>query len=355
MSIRSLYLPSTALNFFLSVAIAWQRKREYGERACLVLIDQPILCSGNKYLILLDQSENTPFAEHFVLMSDQGLRGKLLQRKNNFAFLKTLITKHKFSHIFVGNDRRIEFQYCLYQAKKNHLSVDGIYMDDGLYSYMNMTPSWRRKTDTIEFWCKKIMYPWLTHVNQIGTSKLIQKAYVMLPELLVNAFTDKHIVSLYREWFMTEEMNKLCRLSCQLFDCDSILLSRADIFLSLIHPHDMRESQNYEAKVKSKINNYLRQEKSVVVKYHPREAEKDRLRLQELGDITILPHQLALEFVLPLLGKNCLLVSGRSTLALTTKMIRPKLTQLVLLQSANENDVFSQLLETLRIPMEYYE
>lgn len=374
MPTQTLYLPSTPLNFFLSVAVAWHRHRAFGEKAVMVMIDQPLsygLCpSSNPYLQLLEKWKNElgniPFIRYFVLPSDQGFKGKLVIRKRNFARLKTLVSQHDFAKIFVGNDRRIEFQYAMYQANKQGSSdkhsgnsdkacVDGVYVDDGLYSYVDMNSSRRKRQDALEYCLKKLVYPWLTQVSHIGASPLIQQAYVVLPNHVLAHFDKQEKLPLLPTWMMTENMQILCHLACELFGCRIEPLRVADVLVNLPHPNDMHRIPHYGIVIRQKIAQYVAQGKKVVIKYHPREKEEDRLALQTLSEVTVLPSALAMEFALPFLSANCTLVSGLSTLVLTTKMLRRELAQFVLLsrEEHQEENGLSDLVRQLGVQIEW--
>ena len=352
----TLYLPSTPLNLFLSLVVAERRRVEYGEEAIMVLIDQPTrIIDDNNYLKLLRKLQFSPFQNVYILPNDSGYKGKIVRRKQNFDFLKELISKHCFNYIFVGNDRRIEFQYCMYQARKKKPSAMGVYLDDGLYTYIKEGTMFKNIIDCLEFRIKKLRYPWLTRVKTIGASELIHLSYIALPQLMLkSANSQRAITVIQSEWFMTSFIQNACSLACNIFACDGQKIMATDVFINLAHPHDINLIDDYKNKLHYRIKQYLAQGKHITVKYHPREEQIDRFELQALGDVYVVPHRLAMEFILPLFSANCLVISDRSTTFLTTKILRTDLSQLVLLKKSRKESPLENFVNSIGLVIEYW-
>jgi hypothetical protein len=355
MLIEALYLPSTPLNIFLSLGIAIQRGVEFGETSCIVLIDQPnTLISDNIYCQLLNQWENSPFVKCLFLPNDHGVVGKIRTRRRNFNKLNKLIAENDFKHVFVGNDRRVEFQYCIYQIKKSNAKIAGYYLDDGLYTYVAGMVPWGTKATFFEEGLKSFLYPWFVPVDQVGCSRLIQTAYVAFPHLVLEEIREKECINIQSQWFTNQQSQEISRLACDEFDCDREKLSKIGVLFNLCHPHDMRGVINYKEKLTKRIQSHLDTGIKVGVKYHPRTEGNDNLNLQSIGDVYLLPKGLALEFILPLLSTDCLLIGDRSTVLVTSMMLRPDIAHLALLDKASLNKSLLNLMNKLKVSFEYW-
>ncbi len=129
---RILYMPSTPLNVLVSAALANARRET--DVAELWLIDQKKL-GDNLYIRALTAWQETPFKQLKILPGVAKGRPKLQERRDNFERIKQGLTAFYPDVIAVGSDRRIEFQYAMHQVKKQANTVQGWYLDDGLYSY----------------------------------------------------------------------------------------------------------------------------------------------------------------------------------------------------------------------------
>ena len=119
--------------------------------------------------------------------SKQDYRNTLLTR------LEHALAEFPADHLYTGNDRRLEFQFCYWQLRK-HRAVTGHYFDDGLYSYtgFNKNPLIDRmeyffKRLQLGAWVKRPVQPapattsvWLIDVPRTGLAAPAEKAAATL-------------------------------------------------------------------------------------------------------------------------------------------------------------------------------
>jgi hypothetical protein len=131
MTSNSVYFASTILHLYAAASIALGRKNEI---AHLFFIDQPEYKEYPLYSIVKDW-ELSPFSTTKLLPGRfKGSLNKLKKRKQLFKNIESIISDLKPSDIFVGNDRRIEFQFAMHISETLNLNTKGHYMDEGTFT-----------------------------------------------------------------------------------------------------------------------------------------------------------------------------------------------------------------------------
>ncbi|MCF6344956.1 MAG: alpha-2,8-polysialyltransferase family protein [Thiomicrorhabdus sp.] len=340
----SLYMPSTPLNVLVSCAYALQRQKEaeifsppYLEQAELWLIDQKNVAT-NPYLFALLAWESSPFQSIKIFSGVCSGKKKLAERRQNFAQIKKGLTRFTPQQVMVGSDRRVEFQFTLAHLKSLGTPAKGVYLDDGLYSYMGRKSSCL--SDGVNAILKKMTYGfWWQEPRVVGASNWIQEAWLFAPEQAVPQLQQKKCDTLEPQWFRTPEILALSQRVAHELAFDATVLEALDVMLLIPHPANVQKMVGYQARLQAVIRQLCHQGKRVGVKYHPRAPSEDYLLLASQGAVDIIPAALAFEFCLPSLASECKVIGDVGTALLTTKWLRPDLSVYAVL---DESDAFQK-------------
>ena len=339
---RVLYLPSTPLNILLSFAHAVAQQKKVGKefQAVMVIIDQK---SQQKHPYLLSlralaKEGGSPFKWVEVLTAKQAEMSRLKLRQQNFAHLGELIEKYQFDAVAVGSDRRIEFQFCMQKLKqKEHANklVEGWYLDDGLYSYIgNRKPWYENFTNSV---IKKLTYGfWWQEPKTVGASDWIQQAWLFDTCNAVIELKNKTLHEIDKTWFEGVSIKKLAN---QLFEQHGVSNNpcwlQADVCVLLPHPNNIKKMPGYETRLNKLLNYAKSKHIRVAVKYHPRSEQIDALDLEREYGVSIIPSNIAFEFVLMKLTAHTKLIGDVGTALLTAKWLRPEMASIAIFDETN--------------------
>lgn len=317
---ETLYLPSTPLNVLVSAAVALQHK---SEKSLLWMIDQK-RCENSPYLKALQQWTESPFYDLDCLPERIEGLGKKSSRQRIFHKLVEKLHGVAPSKVCVGSDRRVEFQFIMQYLQNRGESAEGVYLDDGLYTYAGRPFVWWK--DWVNAVLKNINYGfWWKEPSTVGASSWISSAWVFQPEYVYPALRTKKLQHMPVGWFMN---NAIQGLSQKLFAQFDLLLSEVqqlDAVILIPHPNNLSKMLGYEEQLKCEIKKLLSQGMTLAVKYHPRTEQKDPLGLLPYGANVLLPKRLAFEFILPALRPGSIVQGDVGTAILTARWLRPDL------------------------------
>ena len=309
----SIYIVATPWNFLNAFLHASQR---VNEKSLLMYVDFPI-DQKNLYLKALDQlSRNSPFEETWCFHGKfKGVFNKWLTRKKELQEIQNIVRRFKPEQVFVGSDRRIEFQCAMTEAIK-YKPVKGIYMEEGLFTYVCRKRSQRWSDRVLDSWVKRIVYPvdW-KHPPTIGASDWIQEGYVLRPDDACKILKNKIVLNAINiADFSSPVFERLIQtmMTQETFDW---LKAPFDVLLVLPHPSQLDDSKRQ--KIDEMVKNFVQLGKLIRVKRHPRDNSEFDL-CEEL------PAHLPLELLAPWLSFNQLIAS-KSTASMTMKLLKPNL------------------------------
>jgi hypothetical protein len=320
----SLYFVSTPLHLFASCGIALHNRDT--ETPSICFIDQAPSSEESPYAASLRQWPDSPFAciEVFTGKITQVL-AKYRLRRANFRRLAALVSQTQPTRLYTGNDRRIEFQYAMHQARRLRPEATGIYMDEGTFTYVGRPRSSSVSDRRIDSSLKKLLYGrWWKHPPTVGASEWIQTAYVAFPELAHPLIQQKQLVHLAADYFKSAAIKSLAQLVLRQFGVSDANYADFDLVLTLPHASILREIAGYETTLHGLCQQLSTQQLKIAVKYHPGEPEQDVLGLSKYPGVHLLPARLSFEFILPLLGSP-LVVGDVSSTLLTARWLRPDL------------------------------
>ncbi|WP_417226716.1 polysialyltransferase family glycosyltransferase [Amphritea sp.] len=338
----SVYFVSTLLHLFTATAIAGERKNE---TAVLVFIDQPEGATP-QIVTLVQQWKLSPFAEqHLFFGRLKGGLSKLKKRRRLFHNLKALIERLAPDHLFVGNDRRIEFQYAMHIASSQGKTVTGHYMDEGTFTYVGREASSGVGDVIVDNLLKKMFYGlWWRNPVTVGASGWINEIHVAFPELIDSRLHAKEKHCLSAASFQADALQQLSQMMLQVNGVTKEQIHGLDVLITLPHESLFEKNTGYRDKILALIDGL---EGSIAVKYHPRNSGEDALNLQPLG-IKLLPSSISYEAILPLLSSDVTVVGDVSSTLLLTRWLRPEI-KTVSYRNGTENKKFEQLFHDLNI------
>lgn len=342
------YLVSTPLHLFLSSAIALHNKHQNN---ILIFIDQ-IEVDNNFYAQQINLWGNSPFQEvHIFPGRIKGLLEKRRSRKQIFSQLAQLVEKFQPTDIHIGNDRRIEFQFCMHKSQQ-YGGAKGHYIDEGTYTYIGREQSQSFQDAVIDNWVKKLVYGfWWKNPITIGGSDWISSVYAAFPKLIHPLLSQKSILQIEPKWLESPGLNEFSKqlLTAKQMDADTV--SSVDILIALPHESIIAQNQMYKSSILNLVTQLREKNKNVAVKYHPRDAQPDALGLQAAG-CQLIPSPVNFEALLLIFPKNRTIIGDFSSVLLNARWLRPDLRVIAAIENkASISQSFSSLYSSLEIEM----
>lgn len=316
-----LILCSTFRHYFLGISLALTDKRSDYH---IAFIDQKTTKETN-LILQLAANTPTPFASVSILPpapSGSQLK-KRTYRKHCFSILEELITKTTPNEIITGNDRRVEFQFCMHFSEKQFSrKILGSHIDDGTGSYIH--PSLYNKTkvwidEHLDTAIKRAIYGrWYSYVGQLGYSEWTSKLYLTLPNLITQK-TKKTVHELTPRSILSAEGIKLLK---EIFnDNTEAPHEKLEVVFALPHSSLYEKLYGSRDKLLSIINGISHQHKNIYIKYHPRDLD-DPLNIKDKYEM--LRSEFPIEYYLVTRDIQHL-ISDISTSLLSAKWINPNM------------------------------
>jgi hypothetical protein len=349
MTSHSVYFASTILHLYAAASIAVGRQNE---TAHLIFIDQPEDKEFPLYSIVQKWSAS-PFGSVRLLPGRfKGIVNKLKKRKQLFNNLEEIVSGLKPGNIFVGNDRRIEFQFSMHITENLGLDTKGHYMDEGTFTYVGRKASSSFSDAIVDNWLKKLSYGlWWKNPLTVGESAWISDIHVAFPKLIDDRLKQKTICQLDHTKFISPEILQLSESILDFYNVAALRLSSLDALFTLPHESLFIQNPGYRTTLIGKINKMKEQGLTVAAKYHPRNSEPDILQLAKAG-IDLLPAGVSFEAILPILPATTHIIGDLSSTLLIARWLRPEL-KVTSICSGEGNPDFIKLFHALDIEVNY--
>ena len=342
-----LFMVSTPLHLIVSLAIVDTLAIKNPH---LIFMDQ-VQGRSNPYLKLLQQWEASPFQSISVFYRPlKKAASKLKSRKETFSELTKLIKHIKPQHIYTGNDRRIEFQFCMHQATEIGMSPLGYYMDEGTFTYVGRKASNTFSDKVIDSTFKKLFYgSWWKFPPTVGASDWITSVFVSFPDCMHSLLKQKDVIHLSLDYWRSGLLRTFCeKLIDDIGRPDGLV--DFDLILTLPHESIMHANPQYKEQIQQLVNVQVNKKINVAVKYHPRDAEPDLLDLGKIDGVELIASSLPFEALLPMFKSGAKVIGDFSTTLITTRLLRPDLTvEAIDHGSSNNNEEFIVLYNKLGI------
>lgn len=341
-----LFLVSTPLHLIVSLAIIDTKNISSPH---LVFIDQ-VKGKANPYLETLQHWKANPFKSiHVFYRPERKPLSKLKTRKQTFNSLAELVDELKPGHIYVGNDRRIEFQFCMHHATQAGFSPKGYYMDEGTFTYVGRKASTSFSDRVIDNTFKKLSYgSWWKHPETVGASDWIDTIFVSFPEIIHPLLKQKHIIHLTLEFWQSGLLRAFCENLINTIGRPEHL-EEYDLILTMPHESIIRNNPDYKAVVEKLISEQVQNGMKVGIKYHPRDTEADMLKVGTMPGVELIPQALPFEALLPMIKSGSRIVGDFSTTLISTRLLRPDLVVEAINHNKDGNEQFFQLYKKIGI------
>lgn len=268
-----------------------------------------------------------PFASVVCMpLRSSNFKEKNVNRKKTFELLAEILTELKPIEILTGNDRRIEYQYSMYFARKRlNLETDGGYLDNGTGSYISFQKLEYGKylaRKWLDVPLKKIVYGnWFTQMQRFGGSSWTDNCYLTHPEQAPKRLKLKNCskveVDSYKSLYATSIIEKLIALLPieNKINTDKkggilLVLPRGTVIKNIYG--SLEAAERIIKKLCSRYEN-------IYVKYHPADLD-DILNFEGLGDI--LPSAIPVELIFCVLSFDKV-IGDTSTAILSAKWMQP--------------------------------
>ncbi|MCY0966362.1 polysialyltransferase family glycosyltransferase [Parathalassolituus penaei] len=319
---NSIYFASTILHLYAAAVIAAERPNE---QAHLIFMDQP---EGKPYPlfdIVKDWPESPFVSVRLFYGRFPGLLNKLKKRKLLFQQLQQVVTQLRPTNIFVGNDRRIEFQFSMNVATELGCNPIGHYMDEGTFTYIGRKASSGFADAVFDNAVKKLSYGnWWKNPPTVGGSDWITHVHVAFSEQIHPLLRDKKVHPLNAAGFTSPAMLSLSSAIMAYYGFDPASLRQIDVLFTLPHESLFEKNPDYRQQVLSYIQRLSAEGKHVAAKYHPRNSGPDILQLAKDG-VQLLPADISFEAMLPHLPALCAIWGDVSSTLLIAKWLRQEL------------------------------
>ncbi len=349
------YLCSSMRHIYLAMGLAQASPRI---RHHLMIINQKTV---NPAAQLLAKNPE-PFHSVEFFQDRTGTLGKYWSKRQCLMRLKELVIKLKPIKVFGGNDRRVEFQYVMHQAQAICPQVIGAYLDDGIGSYINgvYINKWRAIIDlTADRLLKRIFYgSWYDKQRLLGGTRWVRECYLNFPELAPDRLArDKTIIGLEPEIFRGPAFSKLLERFICTYDQRGAgafpvnhFYAHYDAFLILPHSKLIGRHFSSVQHYNKMVNEYLRQFKSVAVKYHPRETH---FYFESDAEVTVFPGLLSAEIIFSFIEVDCV-VGDLSSALLSAVWLLPNSRAVCLCPETLKASPILQLIERTQAEIVYY-
>lgn len=325
---------STPLHLMVAIAIVDTLKIK---NAHLIFIDQ-VKGRKNPYLETLELWPEHPFDSVAVFYRpERKLFSKLKSRKQTFNELESIVKQLKPTHIYTGNDRRVEFQYSMHVAQKLGSNPLGFYMDEGTFTYVGRKASNHFTDKVLDNISKKLAYGlWWKHPATVGASAWIDTVFVSFPDIIHPLLKNKKCQHLTLAFWQSQQLMAFCEQLVSHIG-KPLHLAELDVLITLPHESIINTNQVYKTQIQQIIESYLHNNKRVGVKYHPRDSNSDLLDLGSIKGVEILSRELPFEALLPMIKSGAVVLGDFSTTLISTRLLRPDLIAQAIDHGSNKN------------------
>ena len=288
------------------------------------------LChEGDDNIVVLMPRESrqfSPFAEVLskdtsifsdVISFETGNRSsKHAERKRRMAVIQDALSNKRPDRIFTGTDRRVEFQYAMSVGSGINPELVGIYVDDGMATYLGHKSMHNIAHRYLDPLAKKLLYGWWwKNPITIGSSGWIDEMRVAYPELVHESLRSKKVLPIDREVFKDPRFIALCERLLQFRNVDDCGVRDIDVIVVLTHESFYPDADTH---LQGLIDGVAQHDSSakIAVKPHPRSEKTDFWR-DKYPDVLFLDSKVSMELFLPLVKQHCVIIGDISSALFT--------------------------------------
>ena len=306
------YFISSPLHLLFSANLAIQNK---GQRNIAILISKT--SAQIDFFSGVLKNDQSVFSE--LLSFERGQQqGKTAERKRRLKLISDFVQKNPPQRIYTGTDRRVEFQFAMYSARKSNPNVKGIYLDEGMATYLGHRYMDRLQHKWVDPLLKKLAYGfWWNNPLIIGHSKWIDEVYAAFPDCVHPLLHSKKIQPMNQNHFNSDEFNAfaLALVSSSSIECKSLSNIRLLILLTLESFYDNPEK--HLSQIIQQATKHIPIEQ-IAIKAHPRSKAIEKYR-ELYPQAAFLDNQVGLELLLPHLNRDTIFIGDISSTLMTIK------------------------------------
>lgn len=316
------YFISSPLHFLLAVNMAI---RHQDARSIAVISSR--IESNARLLSAVIQRDGRVFCDVLTLESGPGSGhgSKARQRKQRMQTLRDWLEERPATKIFTGTDRHVEFQYAMHVARQHDPAVEGIYLDDGLHTYLGSRRMHSFQHKYGDALLKKLYYGWWWKNPVIlGTSGWISKVYAVFPDLVHPVYREmgKTVLPFDARYFATPAFAGMSRALAEVAAIDRDTLARVDFVLLLTHEQHYVDTWAHTGRMMQILGAHSPPER-IAFKAHPRSRLLGELRERYPGVVHI-DNRVGFELLLPFLRADCVFLADISSSLFTVKWLQPE-------------------------------
>ena len=312
------YFVSSPLHFLLAVNMAIR----YADARNIAVISSRIE-SNARLLGEVIGRDGRVFCDVLTLEGGSG-RGRSRQRKQRMKILRDYLQERPAAKIFTGTDRHVEFQYAMHLARRHDPAAEGIYLDDGLHTYLGSRRMHSFQHKYGDALLKKLYYGfWWKNPVILGTSGWISKVYAVFPELVHPIYREmgKTVLPFDSEYFADPAFERISRVLAEVAAIDRATLAEVDFVLLLTHEQHYADTWAHTERIMKMLCAQCSPER-IAIKAHPRSKLPDELR-QRYPRAVHLDNRVGFELLLPFLREDCVFLADISSSLFTVKWLQP--------------------------------
>jgi len=316
------YFISSPLHFLLAVSMAIR----YSDARSIAVISSRIESNATLLGEVISR-DGQVFCDVLTLESGPG-RGqgsKARQRKKRMKVLHDCLAERPAAKIFTGTDRHVEFQYAMHVARQHDPAVEGIYLDDGLHTYLGSRRMHSFQHKYGDALLKKLYYgSWWKNPVILGTSGWISKVYAVFPELVHPVYREmgKTVLPFDSRYFDTPAFERMSQALADITGIDRAALAELDFVLLLTHEQHYADTWAHTERVMRMLGARCAPER-IAIKAHPRSQLLDELR-KRYPRAVHLDNRVGFELLLPFLREDCVFLADISSSLFTVKWLQPQ-------------------------------
>lgn len=267
------------------------------------------------------KKNKTPFNKIIVMNGKKSVKdtpSTYIISRLNLNYIKKMMLKYRFDNIYIYNDSFPVEQYVMFNTHK----LKGIinYVEDGSAIYNN---NLKKKMPLFVKLISKLIYgDHFNYIRILGSSKYISNIFAFYPSKVRNEIKQQHPnISKLNPDIINNTLNR--SLFNTIFDfcnyCQDSYKKCAIIIMPLFSDGDI----NYTPEImKHKIYNLIKRltlnNIKILIKYHPRESNKNTFK-----NAIIIPNFIPIEIIYLKIGnnKNKLIIGVESTSLITAKLL----------------------------------
>ena len=316
------YFISSPLHFLLAVNMAIR----HGDARSIAVISSRIE-SNAKLLGEVISRDGQVFCDVLTLESGPG-RGqgsKARQRKKRMKVLRDYLAERPAAKICTRVVRHFGFQYPTEGARQGDPAVEGIYLDDGLHTYLGSRRMHSFQHKYGDALLKKLYYgSWWKNPVILGTSGWISEVYAVFPELVHPVYREmgKTVLPFDSRYFDTPEFEHMSRALAEVAGIDRTTLGKIDFVLLLTHEQHYADTWAHTERMMRMLGLRCAPER-IAIKAHPRSQLLGELR-KRYPRAVHLDNRVGFELLLPFLREDCVFLADISSSLFTVKWLQPK-------------------------------